>query len=885
MKFPFNFDNCYPLTLGVADDYSTLQTRLKRLKRAPHQPRPGATWLVSGALLVSFAAVVPLRLTARAQTEAKTPPRRYANIAGIVRDAKGKALADVTVYALQPERTGEILETVKSDAQGRFRFSDKVDSWTQLFADAGARGLGTLDVYSRSTRAVTQIIEVAPASRLKLRFIAGQNRPVAGLKVRLWRIGRTPDFNAVVSLPAARMRALQATTNARGEATFERLPQGIIAQFRIDNLDKTFDGQRFAQLVYDDNVHLDKTETTREILLMAPVAVAGRVLLPGGTGAANATVSASRIPDGQTTGITGNANDDGYFRTTVTDAAGRYRIDGLHRGAYGISAAPAPKTPGVTRFSKDVKISLGSALTRADVKMSRGGLVQGVVISQSTKQPVKGQTLILDSDGDREAVISDARGYFRFRPFAGPVKLEVHANGTNSPPPGFVLPVQSKFDFQIKDGEKREFKIELPGKRLTKPTSGIVVGPDGRGVAGASVTYRDISRGVGDLNQSLVSDANGRFALSGKSSAGIVQMFADKAGATTPYSTMAAPGASVQLQLAPAAWASIAGRVTDQSQRPLANIKVELTHFYNGRSGITNEKTYTDRNGDYRFARVRPNTSVWVRAAKTGYAEANDWNMTPLPQGQTRRVDLTVRRAPATLAGVVYGADGRPARGYSVMATGLNSAVATDKNGRFTMPQVVAGALTGWVYGPKQPAINQWPFKATGGDRNVVIRLSEVPRDRSYERVNRMFESAIKPAALIGKAAPPLRVTQWSGGRALSLDELRDKPVFLVLGAFDGNDNELRDVARSFGERLHFVGVQIKLKGVTSPIFDISSDEAARKMGFPMAVDALIAAKKPVGWQTFASYGSSQYAVIGRDGKVVYAGRELERALELALAN
>ena len=70
-----------------------------------------------------------------------------------------------------------------------------------------------------------------------------------------------------------------------------------------------------------------------------------------------------------------------------------------------------------------------------------------------------------------------------------------------------------------------------------------------------------------------------------------------------------------------------------------------------------------------------------------------------------------------------------------------------------------------------------------------------------------------------------------------------------------------------------------------SPIFDIGPDEAARKMGFPFAVDALIPAQKPQGWQTFASYGATEYAVIGRDGNVIYAGRERERALELATAN
>ena len=111
---------------------------------------------------------------------------------------------------------------------------------------------------------------------------------------------------------------------------------------------------------------------------------------------------------------------------------------------------------------------------------------------------------------------------------------------------------------------------------------------------------------------------------------------------------------------------------------------------------------------------------------------------------------------------------------------------------------------------------------------------------------------------------------------------LRDKPVFLTFGRSEFNSNEVRDLARSVGGRVHFVGVQTKWAGVANSKFNISADEAARRMGFPVAVDAQIPDKSALGWQTWQSSGNADFAVIGRDGCVLYAGGKLADALSFA---
>ena len=722
----------------------------------------------------------------------------------------------------------------------------------------------------------------APAAPIGLRFVGSDGKPIAGLKVSLRRAG--PSQNLWADIPRSILNAMQGTTNSNGEVNFRALPANFVAQFQLDA--PQIKARQLSQLGIDELVNLNAPQTQRTFVIRKTVVLVGHVTSPDGTNVIGTSVMTRRVSAAEAQGIKNALGSawESYGKPVEVDAQGNYKIENLRPGNYQVWFTPDPKNSDGIEFYKKQK--LNSPLERVDAEMPRGGLIQGTIVSQQTGKPVKGQTMGLrNSQGSYDYAITDARGYFKFRSLAGAQHLWVHANGSNSPPPGYALPAQSEFDFNLKDGEKREFKIALPGKGVTKPTSGIVVGPDGTGVAGAQVFYRPLASWSVAIKESVPTDANGNFALPAKDSDKPVQLFADKDAATTPYSTIALPSESARLQMTPNGWASIEGRVVDQNKRPLEGIKVELTHWYS-RTGITGEKTWTDKNGQFRFARVRPNSSVWVRSAKTGYLESNNTDFAPLQTGQTRRVELTMRRAPQTLAGVVYGTNGKPASGYSVAASGSNNAVGTDKNGRFVIPQVFAGQISVTVYGPKQPGLNQWQaVKATGGDQNLVIRLAKVPRNPSYPRIDRMLKSSVKSETLVGKTAPPLRAVQWSNGRALSLNQLRDKPVFLMFGAFGGNDNEIRDVARSFGERFHFVGVQLQVKGVTSLIFDISADEAARRLSIPVAVDAVVPDKNALGWQTFQSYGQSEYAVIGRDGRVLYAGRELERAIELAVAS
>ena len=881
----FNINDSYPLTLGVSDDYFTLSTRLQRLARAPMQPRRRAAWLLAGALLISFAAVVPLRLTARAQNEATTPTRR---LSGTVRDYAGQPIAGATVYVMAPLRNGDApLQSATTDSKGQFSLSGLAGR-PEFLVDAGARGLVHYANYERLDSPLD--VRVAAGARSKLRFVDGNGQPIGGLKVSLRRAGPSPNLWANVPQPI--LSAMRGTTSARGEVNFRALPANFVAQFQLDA--GQLQTRRLSQIGIDELVNLDAPQTEKTIVLRQTTVLVGRVTLPNGAAAMGTTVTTRRISAAEARSVSkwvGSAWEN-YEKPVTVDTKGNYRIENLRPGNYQIWFAPGPKNSNGIEFYK--KQTLKSPLERVDAIMPRGGLIQGVIRSRQTDKPIKGQTIGLrNSQGSYDYATTDARGYFRFRSLAGAQHLWVHANGSNSPPPGYALPAQSEFDFALKVGEKREFVIALPTKPQVAPVRGAVVGPDGKAVAGAQVFYRTVAGWGAALKKSAPTDARGRFVLPDKSAGQIVQLFADKGDLTTPYSTLVAPGKTARLQLARDAWSSIAGRITDENQRPLAGIAVNLTHFY-GRAGISGDQTSTNRNGEFRYGRVRPNTSVLLDATKSGYSTARTIDFTPLAAGQTRRLQLTMQRASQTLSGTVYGTDGQPARGYSVMASGQNQNVRTDSNGRFQIPQVLAGAISIWVSRVEKRGASEWkavnwqPVKATGGDQNVVIRLAQVPRDTREQDANQDAERAlanvVKPETLTGKMAPPIRAARWANNRALSLEKLRGKPAWISIGQFDGSDGEIRDLARSMGDRAQFVGVQLQLKGV-NPQFEVSAEEAARRMGFPIAVDAAPSSAKTLGWPTARSYGYAQYIVIGRDGRVLYAGDKIERAIELVTAN
>ena len=885
------------LTAGVNDNFFALQTRLARLGRAPMQPRRRVGWILVGALLLSFGAVVPIELTARAQNETEVVAKAQ-SLRGTVRDFNGKPVAGATVYVMDPmDNGGDPRAQTRTDANGKFALNKlKIDQYgVVVFVDAGRRGVTEKQFDSNSRDDANNFaIQLPKASFVNLLMADKSGRRIKGVEVRLFRVGNS--FNSWMAMPRAVKARYHATTDAVGIAVFPPLPLGMLAQFELaDEISKPTQfgwgdlrGGKYAPLAAEDAVRLNRTGVMHSIILVPSVQLEGRVTLEDGSAKGNVLILARRINAAEAAGK--DVQREQLIAQTRSNAQGKYVMDGLRPGRYYVWVYPEKQLV-KDYIGPSYERDLNDKTNRVDFKLSRGAIIQGVVVSKNTGKPVKGQTMwLFDSQENNQYAITDARGYFKFRALGGKQRLRVHANGSNSPPPGFRLPAQSEFNFTIQNGQKRDFKIALLGQPLNKPTSGVIVGPDKKPVAGAKVVYRMVGSSIDSQLHFASADKNGRFALPMKWSAVPTQLWADADAATTPGATIAAAGATLTLQLQSGAWSSVSGHVLDQSGKAVAGAQVSLFQNIDGNGINPTFKTVSDAQGRYQFERLRPGLSANVKATKTGYApdySKGFGQIETLQSAENRAVDIAMLTANRSLAGRIWDEAGKPAAGYRVSASGSDKLATTDKNGRFALAGVTSGGYSLSVSSPRGETT--WnPFPEQDTNQTIKIRLRKAQRfSWNQLQITPPVAPAIKGAArqLVGQSAPAIRASQWSNGKALSLTSLRGQIILLAFDpfVFDAN-SQLRDFARSFAGRIVVLGVQQTSERSADPRWEKSLNQIAKELGFPIAVDAALPAKTAKGWQTFSAYGNAPYIVIGRDGKVVYAGNKLDRAIELATA-
>ena len=170
------------------------------------------------------------------------------------------------------------------------------------------------------------------------------------------------------------------------------------------------------------------------------------------------------------------------------------------------------------------------------------------------------------------------------------------------------------------------------------------------------------------------------------------------------------------------------------------------------------------------------------------------------------------------------------------------------------------------------------PVEVSGGDQNVKIRLTTATRESGYG-VTAQYKPDLAQQKLVGKMAPPIQASYWSGNKATPLSSLRGKVVLLVFNGFDYNPNRaIADFARSFAGRVQVIGVLPDLQSRSQTRAQI--DATAKQYSFPIALDS--PPQNQLGRPTLAAYNGASYAVIGRDGKIVYAGDNLRNALQIA---
>ena len=437
-----------PLTAGVNDGFFALQTRLKRLGQKPANPRRRMRWLFGAALLLSFVAVLPIGFRARAQSEANATTE----LSGTVKNASGQAVAGATVYLMKWRDSGGLpLETVVSDAAGRYRFSDErgEDNDIVVFADVGARGMGQSYFWQhgRDLRVSNPIIN--PLVPVKLLLVTPDGKRAANMRVRVGQLGG--EVRERWSLPRSVGQSLQTLTNARGEAVFAGLPHGQIAQFYL--ADHKFRetnygvgdlrGGQYAPLAWSDAVKVGDSRGWKTIRLVPPVQLRGRVTTPDGAGKSGVLVVARRINAAEASGDYNGR--EMLIPQTRTDASGNYKMDGLRPGLYRIELH-AEKT---WRRDYVAPVALEFAekpINTVNLPLVGGGLVKGVLVNKVTQTPLARQEMgLLDARGELQYTTTGTDGTFGFRTLPGDTWIWVAIDGYQAP----LRVINREFTFQL----------------------------------------------------------------------------------------------------------------------------------------------------------------------------------------------------------------------------------------------------------------------------------------------------------------------------------------------------------------------------------------------------------------------------------------------------
>lgn len=421
--------------------------------------------LVTFALLLA-GRVVAAPLTRDAVGVVETEP---GTVAGRVTAPGGRAVAGAEVLLFVRGRFGDrvVIETAETDADGRFALGRR---YRRVEPNTGPNWVFAIDhpdwaltVIAR--RELTEPVELRVEPPRVVRLLARHaGRPVAGVVVR-------PNFVDGQTLPREVALRMGATTDPQGLCHLRRCPR------RLEGVE--VEDERFVRTSLERYrlPNLPPVGNALVLELELGGAVSGR-LIDAVTGAPVAETQVFAHPLDVGEGGT----------STVTDAAGVYRITGLVAGTHNVAArlSPALRTERTCAAHAEVLVGAGETVALPDLTLIPGVLVRGRLVPEAgTAVPPEVPVVIHGPANPRSAsfleqVATDAEGRFTVR--LPPGWNHFRAGGGQGGPTAGPL--------EVLVPDQPEFVLDLalrPADQPQPPVAVQVVGADGQPVPQAHV--------------------------------------------------------------------------------------------------------------------------------------------------------------------------------------------------------------------------------------------------------------------------------------------------------------------------------------------------------------------------------------------------------------
>jgi peroxiredoxin len=366
---------------------------------------------------------------------------------------------------------------------------------------------------------------------------------------------------------------------------------------------------------------------------------------------------------------------------------------------------------------------------------------------------------------------------------AGQRHVEIRPDGTFSfrhPPGEITLHAltssggRAQLELTLVDGEDQtDVALELEPPLAFK---GKVVGPDGKGSAGAQVRGK---WGGPTAPTETATDGTFELPLGNQRPSQYQWLMLDATHPDLPgYRGMLAKpfqsesDAEGEIEMKRAG--TIRGRVVTEDGTALASAKVRTTINAENR-GWPDGNAATDESGRYDFSDALSGIEYSVTATAEGYGQDSSERLT-LDEGESRELpDLVLIVADQVIEGTVVDEDGNPVAGVNInchsRATGSRQTT-TDDKGRFRLENLVDENIQIWAFQYRPEGQLQGQARAMAGDTDVEIVLGKQPqRVSTEERQGRV---------LAGKDAPELDVAEWINGEQITLASLQGKTVALA---------------------------------------------------------------------------------------------------------
>jgi beta-lactamase regulating signal transducer with metallopeptidase domain/protocatechuate 3,4-dioxygenase beta subunit len=670
-------------------------------------------------------------------------------VAGVVVTPEGTPVAGAAVilrakigghqYSMGLRHNRDVLARTETDAGGRFAFDGVVvplrleevitgllrgEGGVELLARADGRGTAWADVkHLTPAEPVRLALAPEPATAGVVRGLDGRGIP--GVRVTASDATRATaeadsffrqpgDLNLTLSETALG----EATTDAEGRFTLHHLPPDYRVLLAFERA-----GWGRKAVFIDTGGHKELSELRTSgggggviPVLHSPVTVAlepqrfarVRVVDPAGRPVGGGAVD---VIDGERHFAGWESVDERGEAAVAVKASGRYEF------RYGADPLQPRLVTSVT-----AELPAEGDPPAVEIRLPESRWLTGRVVDADTGRGVVGAYLTYGrTKGPADESLAYAQGVSgRDGEFRLPVALGPGRVGFLWPVFGYFAPTFANSPGRA--AEPRGVTIDVPPAGDPKPVTltigrglavrGVVLGPDGKPVAGAAVRAQNADRPFG--RAAATTDADGRFQLSGLSPhVGTLLTVSSDAGA---YRTTISGAADhppdrtrwhdLEVRLRPGV--ALTGRAVHQG-RPRAGVVLKLFVNRGGEGNrffVSGEST-TDAEGNFRVSGLEAGDRYYFEVTDPAGMADPDWayqtgRMQTVPDGraEVRLPDVRLATRGQTLRGVVVDPRGKPVAGVRVSArlgdgrplsrprTGPPPWTTTDEQGRFELRQL-----------------------------------------------------------------------------------------------------------------------------------------------------------------------------------------------------